>query len=104
MMTLYDMLSKAMYDQKVWIFDTNAYAQHVEIYKGDVEGAKTDTDEVWSSLMQNVELFYISSGILVIFVESEEYDVRLDGWREDRSKRFWRFSCEIDGDLKKVKA
>lgn len=99
-MTLYDMLSKAMYEQRVWIYDANDYDQHVEIFKGDVEGARTDTDSTWFLLMNKVELFYIKSGILVIFVEAEKYDERLDGWRLERSKRNWMFSCEIDKDLK----
>ena len=34
-MVLYEMLDKAKYYQKVWIFKTNAYDQNMPIFKGD---------------------------------------------------------------------
>lgn len=102
MMTLYEMLDKTHYDQRVWIFEVNAYDQHVTIYKGEIEGARTDTDSAWLYLLSEVESYYYASGILVIDIKKEEYNKKLDGWNDDRRKRGWSFSCEITEDLRKL--
>lgn len=103
-MTLWDMLDKAKYYQKVWIFETNAYDQNMPLFKGTVQDARQDTDRVWDYLMCEVETYDFEGGLLDIRVRDEYYNERLEGhysinadrWGESKDKRPWRHSIEIE--------
>ena len=103
-MTLWDMLDKTKYYQKVWIFETNAYDQNMPIFKGTVDEARRDADRVWDYLMCEVENYDCEGGLLDIRVRDKYYDERLEGhysvcsdsWGDAIETRPWRFSCEID--------
>lgn len=109
-MTLWDMLDKTKYYQKVWIFETNAYDQNMPIFKGTVDEARRDADMVWDYLMDEVEIYDCEGGILDIRVRTQYYDDRFEGrysssdrWGESIDERPWRWSVEIDtekGELK----
>lgn len=77
-MTLYEMLSKTVYYQPVWIFECNKYDQNMPMFKGSVEEARADTDNVWPCLMQEVDHYICENGILDIRVKSEDYDEAFD--------------------------
>lgn len=109
-MTLWDMLDKTMYYQKVWIFETNAYDQNMPLFKGTVQDARQDTDRVWDYLMCEVYHYECANGILDIRVRDEHYSERLEGhyvfsfsdrWGEEKEKRPWRHSAEIDAEKRK---
>lgn len=103
-MTLWDMLDKTIYSQKVWIFETNAYDQNMPLFKGTVQDARQDSDRVWDYLMCEVNHYECTNGILDIRVSDEHYSERLEGhysitsdrWGESKDKRPWRHSIEID--------
>jgi hypothetical protein len=107
-MTLYEMLANTLYYQQVWIYETNAYDQNMPLFKGVVEDARQDTENVWHWLMAKVEHYQCNTGILVIKVVDERYEERLEDhyfysekWGLERSERPWLHSIEIDNDLKK---
>lgn len=102
-MTLWDMLDKTKYYQKVWIFETNAYDQNMPIFKGTVDEARRDADIVWDYLMAEVEIYDCEGGILDIRVRTQYYDDRFedryfysDRWGKSIDERPWRWSEEID--------
>lgn len=103
-MTLWDMLDKTKYYQKVWIFETNAYDQNMPLFKGTVQDARRDADRVWGYLMCEVETYDCEGGLLDIRVCDKYYNERLEGhysissdrWGDEIEKRPWRFSSEID--------
>lgn len=105
MLTLYEMLDRAMADQKVWIYENNAYDQNMPLFQGTVNDARIEPElRVWDFLMCEVEFYDCSHGILDIRVKDTNYDKRLedhylfaDRWdRYDKSKRPWRYSIEIE--------
>jgi len=105
MLTLYEMLDRAMADQKVWIYENNAYDQNMPLFQGTVNDARIEPElKVWDFLMCEVELYDCSHGILDIRVKDTNYDKQLedhyifaDRWdRYDKSKRPWRYSIEIE--------
>ena len=67
-MTLYEMLAKTIYNQIVWIYETNDYDQNWKIFKGDIEDARAD-EEVWMYLMCEVEQYECTTGILLIKIK-----------------------------------
>lgn len=107
-MTLWDMLDKTLYHQKVWIFECNAYDQNFPLFKGAVIGARENTDCVWNYLMCPVDHYECTDGILDIRVRNEHYEERIEGhyifsdrWGEEKEKRPWRYSAEIDAEKRK---
>lgn len=103
-MTLWDMLDKALYYQKVQIYETNAYDQNMLIFKGKIQEARQDTDKVWDYLMCNVKLYEYHGDVLVIYVADEYYDERMEGhylysdkWTE--TNRPWKRKLEIEKEL-----
>ena len=110
-MKLWDMLDKAMYYQKVWIFETNAYDQNMPLYKGNVQGAREEGNLVWDWLPCEVENYAYSDGILDIRVRDKHYEERLEGhysiasehWGDHMEKRPWRYSSEIEWEKREVK-
>jgi hypothetical protein len=107
-MTLYEMLDVTLYYQPVWIYETNAYGQNMPLFKGIVEDARQDTENVWHWLMAKVDHYQCNTGILVIKVVDERYEERLEDhyfyserWGPERSERPWVYSAEIDEDLEK---
>ena len=109
-MTLYEMLARTMYYQKVWIFETNAYDQNMPLFKGIVEDARKDTDKVWDFLMCEVEYYDCTTGILDIRVRNEFFNEKMEGhytfgdeWGAEQSKRPWRYSAEIDLERREAK-
>lgn len=111
-MTLWDMLDKAKYYQKVWIFETNAYDQNMPLFKGTVDDARADTDCVWDYLMCEVETYDCQGGILDIRVHDKYYNEQLEShytvcsgkWGRDKEKRPWRYSIEIDCEKQEVES
>ena len=106
-MTLYEMLDKTLYYQTVWIFEHNAYDQNMPLFRGRVQDARMDTEQVWSYLMCEVDHYECTGEILDIRVRDEYYEqrfeegnYRLSGehWGRDRSRRPWLWSAEIDSD------
>jgi hypothetical protein len=109
-MKLWDMLDKAMYFQKVWIFETNAYDQNMPIYKGNVQGAREEGDLVWDYLPCEVENYACSDGILDIRVRNDYYNERIEGhysisaenWGKSKEQRPWRHSIEIEQEKREA--
>lgn len=106
-MTLYEMLDKTKYYQEVWIFENNIFDQNMPIFKGTVQEARSDADMTWDYLMCEVEMYDCTTGILDIRVRNEYYNERLEGhyitsgkWDDERGKRRWLWSAEIDADLR----
>lgn len=109
-MTLWDMLDKTKYYQKVWIFETNAYGQNMPLFKGTVQDARQDTDLVWDYLMCEVESYDCEGGMLDIRVRTKYYNERLEGrytnsdsWDAPMETRPWRWSVEIDMEKGAIK-
>lgn len=105
-MTLWDMLDKTLYEQKVWIFETNTYDQNMPLFKGTVQAARQDTDQVLDYLMCDVDHYECTGGVLDIRVRDEHYKERLEGHyvfsdRWGREKRPWKHSAEIDDEKRK---
>lgn len=101
-MTLYEMLDRTIYYQKIAIFECNAYGQNMPLYRGDIQNARRD-EELWSWLMETVEMYeyYQAPNCLVIKVRDERYDERLekhylwsDKWTEEN--RPWLHDIEIN--------
>ena len=108
-MTLYDMLDKAMADQRVWIFEHNAYDQNMLLFDGSVWDARSDQDMVWNYLMDEVEFYDCSDGILDIRVNDKYYEERLEGhygrsdkWGKNKEERRWLYSIEINEKKRKA--
>lgn len=106
-MTLWDMLDKTKYYQKVWIFEINATDQNMPIFKGTVFEARGDTESVWDYLPCEVEIYDCECGILDIRVRTERYNERFEGrytnsekWDIVKEARPWRHSIEIDMEKK----
>lgn len=104
-MTLYEMLDTTLYDQEVWIYETNAYGQNMPIFRGKVTEARQSEDDVWSWLMSTVELYTCTAGILVIYVKDNNYNEPLENhymgserWN-DKNKP-WKSHYEISQELK----
>lgn len=106
-MKLYDMLDVTLYHQEVWIFETDAYDKNMPIFKGTVDEARKD-DYVWDYLQNKIDHYECNTGILVIFAKSSyfkeglenNYTVYADEWGKDAPKRPWRYSAEINRELK----
>ena len=109
-MTLWDMLDKTKYYQKVWIFEINADDQNMPIFKGTVDEARRDADMVWDYLPCDVEVYDCEGGILDIRVRTKYYNERLedhysnsDSWDAPMETRPWRWSVEIDMEKRVLK-
>lgn len=110
-MTLYEMLDRTKYYQKVWIFENNIFDQNMPIFKGTVQEARCDADMTWDYLMCEVESYDCTTGILDIRLRNEYFNERLEGhytiaskkWGAERGKRPWLWSVEIDADLRERK-
>lgn len=105
-MKLYDMLDVTLYYQPVCIYESNTYDQNMPLFNGTVDEARRD-DRVWDVLMNEVDQYLCNTGVLVIKVKSKHYDERFEEhyssekWGEDVSQRPWRYSIEIERDVKK---
>ena len=106
-MKLWDMLDKSVYYAETWIFVTNCYDQNMPIFKGCVDEARRDADDVWDYLMCDVEIFDTTNGVLLIKVRDSNYESRLEShylfserWKTDKAHRPWRYSSEIDQELR----
>lgn len=106
-MKLYDMLDVTLYHQEVWIFETDAYDKNMPLFKGTVDNARKN-DCVWDYLMKEVEHFECNTGILVILLKSPFFEEGLENnyttaserWGREIDKRPWRYSAEINRELK----
>ena len=111
-MKLYDMLDKAMCDQEVWIFESNAYDQNMPLFKGSISEARVDQDQiVWDYLMCEVEGYDCSDNILDIRVKDKYYEERLEGhygrsdkWGKNKGERPWLYSIEIQEEKRRRSA
>lgn len=108
-MTLYEMLDVTLYHQNVWIYETNVYDQNMLIYQGTVEGARGDTEKVWNYLMCKVNHYEYNTGILLIKVKTNHFNSRMEDhyflsekWGQEKEKRPWRHSAEIDRELREA--
>ena len=106
-MTLYEMLDKSVYWQQVWIYSNNNYDQNMPVFKGLVCEARRDDDMTWDFLENKIVVYEFKCGILVIKVESEHPDKYVEDvycntgiWGKEKEKRPWRYSIEIDQELK----
>ena len=104
-MTLWDMLDKTLYYQKVFIYEHNTYGQHMLLFKGLIEDARKDTNNVWSYLMHDVSLYEYFEGVLVLYVIDEYYNEKLEGhylgsdkWTNEN--RPWKHKTEIYEEIK----
>ena len=110
-MTLWDMLDKTKYYQKVWIFEINATDQNMPIFKGTVDEARRDADMVWDYLPCDVEMYDCEGSILDIRVRTKYYNERLEShytivsehWGDRKENRPWRYSCEIEMEKRGLK-
>lgn len=107
MITLYDMLDRTVYYQKVLILENNVFDQNMPLYYGNVDGARSD-EIIWDWLTKEVDLYEYSEGVLVISVKDENYEEHLedhylgsDRWTKDT--RPWLFGCEIRIYIRKIK-
>lgn len=105
--TLYEMLDVTLYYQTVCVYEINAYDQNMPLFKGTIDEARTD-DNVWIFLMNEIDQYYICDPkALVIKVKSKHYNDRFEEhysfsekWGKDISQRPWRYSIEIDSEVK----
>lgn len=102
-MTLWEMLDRTKYWQKVLIYETNSRGQNMPVFFGLVNEARRDADRTWDYLPCEVEMFDCSTGILDIRVRTENYDrpfeefySNSDSWGKEKSKRPWRWEIEIE--------
>lgn len=105
-MNLYEMLDCTVYYQKVAIYETNTYDQNMPIFRGIVNDARKDIDDVWYHLADKVDLYEYINGTLLIKVANDDYNKRMeehylysDTWGKDKDKRPWRHSIEIEREL-----
>lgn len=106
-MTLYSMLDRAMYFQKVWIYALNYADQHMPLFSGTVQDARADVDTVWEYLMNEVSHYECDTGILVIMVMSEHPEELMEEqyafsreWGKEKERRPWRTASEVDDDIR----
>lgn len=107
-MTLYDVLAKTKYYQKLYIYVTNAYDQNIPIYAGERSDALIDDeDKVFWHLMDEVTFLSVSKDYgIVIRLKNENYNKRAEElyhesyvkkWsRNDISSRPYKFSAELE--------
>lgn len=108
-MTLYELLVISKYYQKIWIYVDNDYDQNMLVYKGTVQGARGDVENTWDHMMDKVELLDWATGTLLVYIADEHQKERLEEqysdivtsrWGKEKNKRPWRYSIEIEEELK----
>ena len=102
-MTLWDMLDKTKYYQRVLIYETNNRGQNMPIFCGTVDEARRDGDDTWDYLPCEVENYDCAGGILDIRVRTRSFDkpfeeqyFNSDEWGKEKNERPWRWDREID--------
>lgn len=102
-MTLWEMLDRTGYWQKVLIYERNNRGQNMPVFCGTVIEARRNGDTVWDYLPCKVEKLECSTGILDIRVRTENYDRPFeefysgsDKWGKEKSERPWRWENEIE--------
>lgn len=100
-MTLYEMLDSTYYFQQVHIYETNNYGENMPVFKGEVSGARVDSDRTWDYLMCEVDGYYIVNNILIVKVVNEYKNEQMsthylfsEKWTKD--KRPWLTNLEVE--------
>ena len=108
-MTLYEMLDVTLYDQQVWVYETNVFGQNMPIFKGTVSEARRDEENARNYLMCEIEHYECSTGILLIKVKNEYYEKQLETqysgsykWGTKENERPWKHDIEIQFELNKL--
>lgn len=107
-MTLWEMLDRTLYYGRVLIYSRNAYDQCVPIFRGKVQDAREEGNQVWDYLPYEVDQWICGKGATLIYVKHYDYENRLekcysnsDKWTE--AKRPYRRSYEVERELDKWK-
>lgn len=108
-MTLYEMLERTLYYGKVMIWTRNAFDQCLQLFDGEVEGARGDTDQVWWHLMSEVDQWICGNRVTLIYVKDDHYNELLekqfrnsDKWT--RENRPYKGSFEVERILRERKS
>lgn len=97
MVTLYDMLALTDYFQPVWIYSCNSFDQNMLILKGDISEARSD-DDVWQYLMRPLDGYDCSTGILILYVQDENYNEPFERQCPNLKRSVWKTRIEIESD------
>ena len=92
-MNLWDMLSHCKYSQEFDVYVGNAYNQYIPIGEGDADSLRSEGDEFFYHLMDEVEHFdAYPDGAVVVIVKDRNYNRPAEElYRESYTKRWDRF-------------
>lgn len=100
-MTLWDFLSACEYDQELYIYLTNNYAEYLPVYHGTKEGIDFWEDDVFEVLQNKIEVFEVlPDGSIQVDVRDADFDKpmrekftaykdRWDYWKEHPNNAPW---------------
>lgn len=100
-MTLWDFLSACKYDQELYIYLTNNYAEYLPVYHGTKEGIDFWEDDVFEVLQNKIEVFEVlPDGSIQVDVRDADFDKpmrekftackdRWDYWKEHPNNAPW---------------
>lgn len=100
-MTLWDFLSACEYDQELYIYLTNNYAEYLPVYHGTKEGIDFWEDDVFEVLQNKIEVFEVlPDGSIQVDVRDADFDKpmreqftaykdRWDYWKEHPDNAPW---------------
>lgn len=106
-MKLYDILESAMYFQQFSVYITNIYDQNLLIGRGTraemLDERSGENGDIFNHLMDNVSHWTIRNGRMIVFIEDEYRNARVetrfsnsDKWGKDPEHRPWRHSIETE--------
>lgn len=106
-MTLWEMLNTTLWYGKVLIYSRNAYDQCVPLFKGIVNDARQDVDNVWDYLPSEVDQWICGNGITLIYVKHYGYEERLEKFYSNSDKwtpknRPYLHSIDVEKELRKA--
>lgn len=100
-MTLWDFLSACEYDQELYIYLMNNYAEYLPVYHGTKEGIDFWEDDVFEVLQNKIEVFEVLlDGSIQVDVRDADFDKpmrekftackgRWDYWKEHPNNAPW---------------
>jgi hypothetical protein len=98
------MLNDTLFYQKTRIYYCDCFGRYIPIFKGKVNNARGDVDEVWSHLKDDIDIYFCKNDTLIIFTKDEYYEVGLDKryanssqWNE-KNRPYKKYS-EIMGEI-----
>lgn len=102
-MILHGLLDTATYNQQFSIYLGNDYDQNLLIARGTREEMMADDETLFSHLLDKVTVWEIRGDRLIVFIEDEHHNERLetqfkssDKWGKGPDQRPWRYSIETE--------